>query len=192
MGQRDDLLAGARQCLIEKGYAHTTARDIVAVTGANLASIGYHFGTKDALLNAAVMETFTEWGSSIEGAAAFLPGTTPESRLEAFLTGLLATAPEQRSMMVASTQALAQAEFAPDVREQLAATFVKVRSDLAAMVLGVAPDVVTQEQARTTGSLALTLINGAMSQWLVDAAAAPRAGELVEAIRSLAGSSPRG
>ena len=30
-----------------------TARDIVAASGANLASIGYHFGSKEALLSAA-------------------------------------------------------------------------------------------------------------------------------------------
>ena len=40
MSHREDLLAGAVQCLREKGYAHTTARDIVAASGTNLASIG--------------------------------------------------------------------------------------------------------------------------------------------------------
>ncbi|MBB5919949.1 AcrR family transcriptional regulator [Actinoalloteichus hoggarensis] len=189
MGQRDDLLAGARQCLIEKGYAHTTARDIVAVTGANLASIGYHFGTKDALLNAAVIAALDEWGTSIEDAAAFLPDTTPRERLAAFLDGLLATASEQRAMMVASTQAAAQAEFAVEVREQLAKTFTTIRRELAAMVLGMAAEDVTREQARTVGSLTVTMINGVMSQWLVDAESAPTAAELIEAMRILTGAS---
>jgi len=53
MGHREDLLAGAVRCLREKGYAHTTARDIVAASGTNLASIGYHYGSTKALLNAA-------------------------------------------------------------------------------------------------------------------------------------------
>src|SRR6185295_1229331 len=52
MGHREDLLAGAVRCLREKGYAHTTARDIVAASGTNLASIGYHYGSTRALLNA--------------------------------------------------------------------------------------------------------------------------------------------
>ena len=42
MSHKEDLLAGAVACLREKGYAHTTARDIVAASGTNLASIGYH------------------------------------------------------------------------------------------------------------------------------------------------------
>src|SRR5438309_886040 len=47
---RDKILRGALICLREKGYARTTARDIAEAAGANLGSIGYHFGGKDALL----------------------------------------------------------------------------------------------------------------------------------------------
>lgn len=50
MGHREDLLEGAKRCLLEKGFVRTTARDIVKESGANLASIGYHYGSKDALL----------------------------------------------------------------------------------------------------------------------------------------------
>jgi hypothetical protein len=39
-----------------RGYARTTARDLAAESGANLASIGYHFGSKEALLNEALAE----------------------------------------------------------------------------------------------------------------------------------------
>ncbi|MGH3839469.1 MAG: TetR family transcriptional regulator, partial [Pseudonocardiaceae bacterium] len=41
MGHREALLDGARRCLLERGYARTTARDLVAASGTNLASIGY-------------------------------------------------------------------------------------------------------------------------------------------------------
>ena len=50
MGHREELLDGAAQCLYDKGFGRTTARDVVAASGTNLASIGYHFGSKDALL----------------------------------------------------------------------------------------------------------------------------------------------
>ena len=52
---REQLLEGALQCLRTKGYSRTTARDIAGASGANLASIGYHFGSKEALLNAAMI-----------------------------------------------------------------------------------------------------------------------------------------
>lgn len=62
MGHREDLLEGAKKCLVEKGFVRTTARDIVKASGANLASIGYHYGSKDALLTQAFTELMEEWG----------------------------------------------------------------------------------------------------------------------------------
>lgn len=185
MGQREGLLAGAKQCLALRGYARTTARDIVAVTGANLASIGYHFGSKDALLNAAILETFDEWGEAIADAMdADLPGTA-EARLELFLQRLLAEAPERRDVLVASVQAYAQAEFAPDLRDQLLHSYVGSRRDLAALILAVDPEQVSPDDARAIGSLALALINGVMLQWMVDPASTPSAKELARAIRAI-------
>ena len=70
MGHREALLEGARRCLEEKGYARTTARDLVAASGTNLASIGYHFGSKEALLNAAMIEAIEEWGAELQHALA--------------------------------------------------------------------------------------------------------------------------
>jgi AcrR family transcriptional regulator len=66
VGNREALLAGARQCLFEPGYARTTARDIAAAAGVSLAAIGYHFGSKEALLNAAIIEATIEWGEQLE------------------------------------------------------------------------------------------------------------------------------
>ena len=46
MGHREQLLEAARRLLVERGSARITARDLVAESGTNLASIGYHFGSK--------------------------------------------------------------------------------------------------------------------------------------------------
>src|SRR5918996_291356 len=58
---RDALLEGAITCIQEKGYARTTARDLVAASGTNLGSIGYHYGSKERLLNEALFEAFRRW-----------------------------------------------------------------------------------------------------------------------------------
>ena len=68
MGNREDLIAGAKRCLIEKGYARTTARDIATASGVSLAAIGYHFGSKDALMNQAVYESVGDWADEIQRA----------------------------------------------------------------------------------------------------------------------------
>jgi AcrR family transcriptional regulator len=56
MSNREALLESAITSLQEKGYAGTTARDVAAGAGVSLASIGYHFGTVQELLDAALAE----------------------------------------------------------------------------------------------------------------------------------------
>ena len=66
---RERLLQGASRCLQEKGYAETTARDIAAASGANLRSIGYHFGSTKSLLLAAISLNFRRWLEPLIAAA---------------------------------------------------------------------------------------------------------------------------
>src|SRR5947199_9420066 len=77
ISHRDQLLDGAIECLQTKGYARTTARDIAAAADANLASIGYHFGSKEALLDEAVAklceESVRRMGEAAFGGAADSP-----------------------------------------------------------------------------------------------------------------------
>jgi AcrR family transcriptional regulator len=66
MGNREDLPAGALACLKDKGWARTTVRDIAAAAGVNHAAIGYHFGSREALLTSAFVQAMEEWGAEIE------------------------------------------------------------------------------------------------------------------------------
>ena len=84
MGHREDLLEGAKRCLLEKGYGRTTARDIVAASGTNLASIGYHYGSKDALLQQAFLALTEEWGDRAGAAGAEGEKTLPADPYERF------------------------------------------------------------------------------------------------------------
>src|SRR3712207_4547502 len=79
-GNREKLLRAALVCLREKGYAGTTARDLAAESGANLASIGYHFGGKEALLDAAIIEGFRAWTAEVEAATFEASDATAQER----------------------------------------------------------------------------------------------------------------
>src|SRR5688500_16234016 len=73
MASREDLLNGAEVYLREKVYARTTARDIASASGVSLAAIGYHFGSKEALLGEALQQALAEWGDELDG---LLAGST--------------------------------------------------------------------------------------------------------------------
>ncbi len=53
---RERLVAAARSCVRDGGLSGATSREITRVAGANLAAITYHFGSKDALVAAALFD----------------------------------------------------------------------------------------------------------------------------------------
>ena len=57
--------ARPKTLLRERDYGNITARDLVAASNTNLGSIGYHFGSKEALLNEAIGQALEEWTDAI-------------------------------------------------------------------------------------------------------------------------------
>src|ERR1700745_1918380 len=104
VGHKEDLLVGAKRALFEKGYARTTARDIVAASGTNLGSIGYHYGSTQALLNAAVLAAIEEWGEQLAGAMAARidPAAPFPQRFEEYWSAVLASFQEYRQVWAAT------------------------------------------------------------------------------------------
>lgn len=181
MGHREALLDGARRCLLERGYARTTARDLVAASGTNLASIGYHFGSKEALLNGAMRQCFEEYIEQITRIVFADPGATALQRVRASWAALISTFEQHRPLMVAFIEALAQTERVPELRAQLAECYERLRMTVAEMVrasVGELPDPV----ARQTASFLIAVYDGLQVQWLLDPQRAPTADELLAAL----------
>lgn len=190
MSQREDLLAGAKKCLVEKGYSKTTARDIAAASGAHLASIGYHFGSKDNLMNTAAIEATNEWGDILESAVKNSRAETPEQRIRALLDLLLEALPQQRDLMVGSVQAFAQAQFDDGVRAALEEGLHSARREMAALLLGVEADEVDPGTAAGLGSIVYNFTTGYVLQYLVDPDALPTIDQAMEGLRLLRPSAP--
>jgi AcrR family transcriptional regulator len=190
MGNREALLAGAKRCLYEKGYARTTARDIAAASGVSLAAIGYHFGSMEALLNAAMIQAIEEWGQEIGRALAADVAATPEAlpleRFAAIWTRIIASFEAQRPLWVATFEALAQVERAPEVRRFLAGALQQGREGLAMLFQNI--DAATEkEKAQIVGSLYQALMSGVVVQWVTDPERTPSGNDLAEALRIVVG-----
>ena len=186
MGHREQLLEGAKRCLYEKGYARTTARDIVNASGTNLASIGYHYGSTEALLNAAMIDAIEEWGEEIERTLASEadPRAVPMERFEATWARVIESFAAHRQLWVATIEATTQAERAPEVRAFLAAALQQGREGLAVLFQGI-DAAVDQRSAWTVGSFYQALMTGVMVQWLIDPERAPSGRDLAEALRMI-------
>jgi AcrR family transcriptional regulator len=186
MGHRERLLEGAKQCLLHKGYARTTARDIVAASGTNLGSIGYHYGSTEALLNAAMIEAFDEWGEEMGrllSTARGRPGTL--ERLESLWGLLIGTFETHRMLWIAGFEAFSASQHSPELREQLAAAYEAGRPGLAAMFEQVEENEVDEGSARTVGSFLLAMQAGLAAQWLLDPEHAASGADMVEALRRI-------
>jgi AcrR family transcriptional regulator len=145
MSHRDKLLAAARRLILEKGFAATTARDLVSASDTNLGSIGYHFGSREALLNQAIEELFNEWTELLAGAAFSEPGATALERLTASWKATLDTFGEHQALIRAFIEALAHAERSPAFREQMRDHYRRSQRNVARLVeAGLGPGAVAQ------------------------------------------------
>ena len=185
MGNREALLAGAKRCLIEKGYARTTARDIAAASGVSLAAIGYHFGSKDALMNQAIYEFVGEWGEeveralSVEGAADAEPLKRFESILGRTIESFRGPA---RGMWAAQLELMSPMDQNEQLRSFLANVQRVAADGLAELFLGIDP-ARNPEAARTAGSVLHALFIGIIVKWFMDPEQALSARELTAGLR---------
>ena len=188
MGNREDLLAGALECLKTKGWTRTTVRDIAAAAGVNHAAIGYHFGSREALLIEAFIQAMDAWGAQTEAAvrAAIAAGAGPREQYEAFWRQVIESYAANRWLWLATIEAAVQAEHSPKVRELMAASLRQGRSGLAAGLLGVAEDTLDGSSEQALGSVQLALMSGFLVQWLIDPDNAPSERDIAEGVLRLA------
>lgn len=183
MGNREDLLAGARECLFDKGYARTTVRDIATASGVSMAAIGYHFGSKEALLTAALADATREWGEELGAALGEADRHDPDPlrRFASHSDAIRASVTGHRGMWAATFDALAH----PEMRAQLATQNDESRAGLARLFEGADED--DAEAGRTVGALYQALLIGLAAQSLIDPENAPTGAELAEGLRRVGG-----
>jgi AcrR family transcriptional regulator len=187
MGHREDLLEGAKRCLLEKGYARTTARDIVAASGTNLASIGYHYGSKEALLNLAFIKVTEEWGDVIsepshdEEHADGAP-RDPLDQFRGVWEQVIGSFDRTRSVWQLQMEVIARIDTDPELQKALAAPQREGRDGLVENMLGIDP-AAEPEKARVAGLFCQALLAGVMVQWMMDRDSAPSAQDLTDGLK---------
>ena len=197
VNHRERLLAGAITCLQERGYANTTARDIAAAADANLASIGYHFGSKEALLDEALIRILDQRNQYVSALTFDEAEGSPIERMTRAFEAVRSLFEPFRPVLVAFVEALARAEHSPELRDRMAAHYRETRSAVATMVetsLGRSASRLRAEPA-AMATFVMAAFDGLVLQFLLDPEQVPEGAVLVDAFAdwmSLAlGRSPR-
>jgi AcrR family transcriptional regulator len=187
MGHREDLLEGAKRCLLEKGFLRTTARDIVKESGTNLASIGYHYGSKDALLAQAYVSLVEATGHRFDpgGAGERALDTAPGSleRFQEVWSHIVNAVGESRAIWMLSFELIVQGDRMPEVRRMLVEAEEQGRSGLLPLFNGVPEEEQGKDVIESEGRFYQTLLQGLMVQWLFNPETATDADQLTEGLR---------
>jgi AcrR family transcriptional regulator len=160
---RDVLLEGALRCLETLPPERVTARAIAEASGANLASIAYHFGSKDELVTEAVITGLDRWLAEVARRLDALEAHDPAERLRLGFEAIEATRREHEALARTFLAALARAQHDDRVRARLAAGFRRTRPAVAA-VLGLGGEPADVDAA----ALVLALFDGLLFQTLLD------------------------
>lgn len=185
------MLAAARRLLEQRGYAHITARDLVAESGTNLASIGYHFGSKAALLNTAIESAFEDWTDQLASLVMADPAATPIQRGMATWVAVLESLPARRPILASYVEALAQAQREPGLRAQLAEHYRRVRGRVAELVAESLADGTPADdpRCRAIATFVIAVCDGLSVQWLLDPEHSPDGEELMSGLATVWASS---
>jgi AcrR family transcriptional regulator len=154
---RSSLVEGTLRCLERLPPERVTARAIAAESGANLASIAYHFGTKDNLVTEAVIEGLDRWLGEIERRLDALASRDPAERLRLAWETIATTGRSHIGLARNFLGALARAQHDDRVRVLLAEGFRKTRPSLAS-VLGLGDDRAGEDAAALVHSMFVGLL----------------------------------
>ena len=155
----------------------------------SLAAIGYHFGSKDALMNQAIYEFVGEWGDEVERAlsAEGALEAEPLKRFESIMARTIESfSGPARGMWAAQLELMGPMEQNEELRTFLARVQRDAAGGLAELFLGIdaAQD---PEAARTAGSVLHALFIGIIVKWFMVPEQALSARELTEGLRIIAG-----
>lgn len=160
MGNRDDLLRAAKQCLVERGWSNTTVRDIAASAGVSHAAIGYHFGSRERLLVEALIQQLDELDARMapDGRSA-APADRWRALIDSFAT--------DKALWTSQLEAIVQAQRNDELRARLAEGQRRANAEMG-------------------GPVVLAVLIGLMIQSLIDPDSAPSATQAIAEMRELA------
>lgn len=186
-GTKTALIEAAKQLVGERGYGGTSVRELAAAAGANIAAVNYHFGSRDRLLNEAVLEAFLEWAQQVGAQGPADPKAEPLQQLAARARPAVEQIPHMQSAFVVALEAILQSRRSPELREQLTEHYAKLRQLAVQEISASLPGAHRSRRSlEVAASYMIAVIDGLQLQALIDPSAIPTGEELAALYEGLA------
>ena len=157
MSTREKILAAARKAFDRKGLEGLSLREVAAKVGITPMAIYRHFESKEALIDALVLDALDEWSARVQALPAVAGLAKIEQMSEAFLDFALR---EPRRFEAAFLLPSRKARRYPD-------DFAAGRSPAGNIQLSVLEEGIRQGAVAAAPPVEIVLINSALSQGLV-------------------------
>ena len=180
------LLEAAKHLIRESGYTSASVRKLTAGAGTSQGAINYHFGSRENLLNEALLEFFKEWaGRSAE--IDVDPEAEPLKQLAERSRPMVDGIPAAQPAFVIALEAVLQARRSPELHSRLVGHYAMLRrmatEGMAATKRG---SELPPRFLEVVASYMIAVADGLQLQALLDPAAIPTADELAFFYESLA------
>ena len=186
MGNREDLLAGARRVILEHGVAKATAREIANAAGVSLAAIGYHFGSKDHLITEALTQSLgTGVGDAMEEAVAEHAAAPLLDGFAALWNRMPEIFAANRESLLASLENAVRVLRDSDTGPELAEAIGHGYEGIAQRLRATRPDLDAAD-IDAVAKLDYTLVQSLGMLWLLSPDALPTGDELARAVAVIA------
>lgn len=183
---RAALLEAAKRLVFERGYARTSVRDLVTEAGVNLGAVNYHFGSREKLLNTAMLEFFLEWGESV-GRIEVAPDAGPLEQLAVRARAMVDGIPAAQPLFVVFLEALLQSRHSPELSRELAEHYARQREQASERIrAGPGGRDLAPRTVEVIASYLLAVADGLQVQALIDPDSVPTGDELAAFYEGLA------
>jgi len=183
------LLDAARQLVGERGYAGTSVRELAAAAGTNIGAVNYHFGSREKLLNQAILDLFLQWADRADrvGGLEVDPHAEPLKQLAARARPMVDGIPEMQPLFVVGLEALLQSRRSPELHRQLAEHYAEQRRRAAeSMASTKRGSQLPPRFLEVAASYMIAVADGLQVQALLDPDAIPTGDELAALYEGLA------
>jgi AcrR family transcriptional regulator len=141
--KRDHILQVAARLFAKNGFDRTTSKAICRSAGTNVAAVNYHFGSRDALYVAVLIEAHGQLIDHAKIESIAESDTTPEQKLRALLGQFLIRPPKSAApwgLQVLIRELLAPSDHAPPLLRKAILPKIRVMIGIIASVLGVSAE----------------------------------------------------